>query len=200
MYVVWKLVITLMRYGSFRPWENEKGKLFPFHFDPNFSSWAAPATSTFFKIISESFIKNYKRSKKFEISSLHVRMPNHILILNETIKTNFWRRVAYRRRAINAVWSRLVTGFKKSPFLIDFIASRDVRSLSKMNRYSWSPLSSSPMEVLEVIRFPKTCQNQVLQTMPRLQLILIKLFFQIIPLFMVSFSLGNKLKLLLLFF
>ena len=56
------------------------------------------------------------------------------------------------------------------------------------------------MEVLEVIRFPKTCQNQVLQTMPRLQLILIKLFFQIIPLFMVSFSLGNQLKLLLLFF
>ena len=44
------------------------------------------------------------------------------------------------------------------------------------------------MEVLEVIQFPKTCQNQVLQTMPRLQLILIKLFFQITPLSMVSFS------------
>ena len=36
-----------MRYGSFRPWENEKGKFYPFNFDPNFSSWAASATSTF---------------------------------------------------------------------------------------------------------------------------------------------------------
>ena len=46
-----------MGHGSFRPWENEKGKFFPFNFDPNFSSWVAPATSTFFKI----FLNNLKR-------------------------------------------------------------------------------------------------------------------------------------------
>ena len=56
MSVLWKLVIPLIRYESFRPWENEKGKLFPFNFGPKFSSWAASATSTFFKKSSSRFL------------------------------------------------------------------------------------------------------------------------------------------------
>ena len=40
-----------MGFWSFRPWGKEKGKLFPFIFEPKFSSRGASATSTFFKLM-----------------------------------------------------------------------------------------------------------------------------------------------------
>ena len=78
-------------------------------------------------------IKNLKniwlKLEKIVIQIYAGTSKNHKLIIIEIIKTNFWRRVAYRRRAINAVWSRLVMGFKNNHFWL--ISSRQIRVKSE---------------------------------------------------------------------
>ena len=78
-------------------------------------------------------IKNLKniwlKLEKIVIQIYAGTSKNHKLIIIEIIKTDFWRRVAYRRRTINAVWSRLVMGFKNNHFWL--ISSRQIHVKSE---------------------------------------------------------------------
>ena len=87
-----------MRNRKSRPWENEKGKIFPFNFDPKFLSWAASATSTFFNDwLTYYFHTLLKTIKKAILLEITMNPPNAIhFSVNLISKTIFpWQTVKF---------------------------------------------------------------------------------------------------------